>query len=43
MKRLACVLAALLLVLTTAGATFIGTMQWVQKHYESQMDADPVR
>ena len=33
----------ILLVLATAGATFVTTVYWMQGQYESSMDADPVQ
>jgi len=42
MKRVAYILAVLVLVITTAVATFVFTVQWVQKQYESEIEADPV-
>ena len=43
MKRGTMIAVAVLLVLVTAGGTFLGTVHWMQSQYETQMNTDPVQ
>lgn len=43
MKRVTTILFILLLVLVTAGTTFIGTACWMQSQFEAEMDTEPVQ
>ena len=42
MKRAITILVVILLVLATAGLTFVGTVHWMQAKTQAEIQADPV-